>query len=1172
MLNNVLGVFGVNHAVVGKSNLSVRQVVGLVFLVLLLAGSWTSSLFAAVDSSGLLDLGQNVAVEYTRFRTNRRTGKTVATATVTNLSDQSYSGPIYLVINGITPNTVTIEGEDDRTILGEPVFIKDVAELAPGASVEYSITFVAGARLPRLSINEAVFATDAAGGGGNGGGSVPLAVSFSSPPDGLLTQADHILVEGQVELSSATVVVNGRIASVDSNGVFQVEVPLREGVNTLIATAEAGGRIGTGSVQVIRDTDPPMVVVETPREGAVLTGLQVDVAGLVNDIVTGTTINADDCEVTVNGVAAQVSNRSWVVPDLLLQRGLNTLTIVATDRAGNSRVVSRQVRVADQVGQRIVLLAGNNQVAAMGSSLPEPLAVGLLDADGNPVPDKAVTFRVSRGDGILGVPPEQDTKLVVRTDDNGIASTFFTIGERIGSGNHRVIASAPGFVGEVEFCALAIAGVPRRITTVSGDGQTGIAEETLPKPFVVLVTDAGGNPVGGVDVTFEVKNGLGSFGGAPSVVSTTDSDGLASATMTLGPQSGINNNIAEASFAGLMESPASFRASGRAVGRPADTTISGIVLDNQDNPIPGATVHVESLSGSPGAPAGTAVTDDQGRFSISNAPVGTVHLVVDASTTTRTGHWLAVGFEMTTIAGQDNTLGHPIWLLPVAENEVVVQSGGPEQEITLSIPNVPGSKIVIAPHSVTCPNGQSQCTISWTQVRGERVPMPPPQGSSFMLAATLQPTNTRFDPPVALCIPNSSMLPGSQADMYSFDHDLGEFVAIGTATVTDDGSQLCSDPGFGIVKAGWHGCAPPPPPNKCKRNCPTLNPDECQEVQSAECPACPTLVSKPPDTVKSEQSSPSDCVTDTCGGTIPKDETVELQKENPCKLCDGGSIADVPNDLEKHCGDGSSKQACLICKDGLCTRPDCPVDASDDVSVRLSEGVAGEWASKARSLLNRIPGVNIKKVSLEVRADLIHGQRCCKDCELADPVSDYIRGRGSINSELTVHIAGPRPKNFEKTLAYKGYGIRLRGRIDTVGWSLDFSLVGNGGLQGQVMIKCPEEQCVALAVTGGASLRPKFGLDVKDFGADVVWRGENKQIFSLDITATAGARVANTSVRLLKGLHGDNCPEECRYTLGAMTVDAKLNAKLSIFGHKLINPPAFTIVFVVWNGFSGTCL
>ena len=40
--------------------------------------------------------------------------------------------------------------------------------------------------------------------------------------------------------------------------------------------------------------------------------------------------------------------------------------------------------------------------------------------------------------------------------------------------------------------------------------------------------------------------------------------------------------------------------------------------------------------------------------------------------------------------------------------------------------------------------------------------------------------------------------------MYSFDHDLGIFVSIGTGTVSEDGMLVKSDPGVGVVKAGWH--------------------------------------------------------------------------------------------------------------------------------------------------------------------------------------------------------------------------------------------------------------------------------------------------------------------------------------------------------------------------------
>jgi len=39
--------------------------------------------------------------------------------------------------------------------------------------------------------------------------------------------------------------------------------------------------------------------------------------------------------------------------------------------------------------------------------------------------------------------------------------------------------------------------------------------------------------------------------------------------------------------------------------------------------------------------------------------------------------------------------------------------------------------------------------------------------------------------------------------MYSFDHDIGSFVRDRTGTVSDDGLQIRSDPGVGVLKAGW---------------------------------------------------------------------------------------------------------------------------------------------------------------------------------------------------------------------------------------------------------------------------------------------------------------------------------------------------------------------------------
>ena len=65
----------------------------------------------------------------------------------------------------------------------------------------------------------------------------------------------------------------------------------------------------------------------------------MNVSGLVNDIVVGT-VNAPQATVTVNGVAAQVANRSFLAANVPLALGANTMQARATDRSGNSATTS----------------------------------------------------------------------------------------------------------------------------------------------------------------------------------------------------------------------------------------------------------------------------------------------------------------------------------------------------------------------------------------------------------------------------------------------------------------------------------------------------------------------------------------------------------------------------------------------------------------------------------------------------------------------------------------------------------------------------------------------------------------------------------------------------------------------------------------------------------------
>ena len=69
-------------------------------------------------------------------------------------------------------------------------------------------------------------------------------------------------------------------------------------------------------------------------------------------------------------------------------------------------------------------------------------------------------------------------------------------------------------------------------------------------------------------------------------------------------------------------------------------------------------------------------------------------------------------------------------------------------------------------------------------------------------------------------------MPGAPTELYSFDHDLGQFVSIGTGTVTADGTTIASDPGVGVVKAGWHCGGDPQESGVCEAVSVSVDPSQ----------------------------------------------------------------------------------------------------------------------------------------------------------------------------------------------------------------------------------------------------------------------------------------------------------------------------------------------------------
>ncbi|MCP4336032.1 MAG: carboxypeptidase-like regulatory domain-containing protein, partial [Gammaproteobacteria bacterium] len=110
--------------------------------------------------------------------------------------------------------------------------------------------------------------------------------------------------------------------------------------------------------------------------------------------------------------------------------------------------------------------------------------------------------------------------------------------------------------------------------------------------------------------------------------------------MTLGSVTGLDMQTVTAT---LIDAPdgetitAGFSASGFEPSNPANTGITGLVFDNQDNPLEGVTIRIDGSNRE-------AVADAEGVFTITEAPVGPVHLIVDGSTTTVEGEYPTLSY------------------------------------------------------------------------------------------------------------------------------------------------------------------------------------------------------------------------------------------------------------------------------------------------------------------------------------------------------------------------------------------------------------------------------------------------------------------------------------------------------------------------------------------------
>ncbi|MEO8449254.1 MAG: Ig-like domain-containing protein [Gemmatimonadota bacterium] len=172
----------------------------------------------------------------------------------------------------------------------------------------------------------------------------------------------------------------------------------------------------------------------------------------------------------------------------------------------------------------VQVISGSGQTGLIGTELPAPLVVKVLDQFDAPMAGIGTFFNGNIG-GTASTP--------LPTDANGVTQVTFTLGTK--AGLDTITVTAGGVTNTGKIAATVLPGPAATIKKLAGDGQLAPPGTVLSFPFVISVKDSYGNNIQGVVVTW-----TSDASGVLNPTSTpTDTTGQAQTTYTLSSSAGV---------------------------------------------------------------------------------------------------------------------------------------------------------------------------------------------------------------------------------------------------------------------------------------------------------------------------------------------------------------------------------------------------------------------------------------------------------------------------------------------------------------------------------------------------------------------------------------------------------------------------------------------------------
>ena len=567
--------------------------------------------FAVAEGGGsvtpAVDTTDNTGVASTRWRLGGTAGQQRVSATVTGVTTQINF--IAAAAAGAPANVAVQAGNNQSATAGTAV------PTPPSVIV-------------RDRFNNPVNATSVFFSISSGGGSVTGA--------GATTNASGVATVGSWTLGP-NVGTNTLTALVVANGVTANPITFTANgtAGTAAAISAQTSTSITGTVGALVTPVPSIRVLDA--NGNPVAGVNVNFTAS-----TGSTVVGGAKTTNLQGVA---SPDGW-------QLGSTAATYTLSATVGSLPPVVFSAVARAGAAATMSILAGNNQSATVGRTLPVDPSVRITDALGNPIAGQEVVFEVIDGGG----------SAVARrpvTDANGTATVGgWTLGDTPGANTLRATATGLS-VQPVVFTALATAGAPASLTISAGNNQTATAGALLPVAPSVVVRDNRGNPVAGVTVTFTASTGV--LTGASAVSNAAGQATVGS--WRLGNTAGVQtltasiNNVPTVTF--TATATAGVAANVVVVGDsvapnfPVNSFISPLptarVVDANGNPVSGAAVTFESLDGTNTLVGASRTTGSDGLAQLTSWRIGTtagvyrLRVLVNGLTLTPDVTWRVTG-------------------------------------------------------------------------------------------------------------------------------------------------------------------------------------------------------------------------------------------------------------------------------------------------------------------------------------------------------------------------------------------------------------------------------------------------------------------------------------------------------------------------------------------------